>query len=379
MMRRWTEFRPTYFPPGNVVWFPPAWDENIVTVDAAVADPNDINTANWLGTNVANRTSISFTDTIDGAPLTHFIRQVPVPNLQLNHTAHYRIGIPPASGGGRYVIVFTNGGGGSVNVDAQAGVVLSQSGGNTGATYVNGVLEFDCNQATGTDFRFYTSTDGVIFNYVGAGTRSVTLGDNGLGVLVTITQRNVSQLTDRSGAGNNATQAAAAERPLLRTIGSRPATWYDGVNDDIATAAFGFNQPSTVYALLRRDAAAAGQDEGVDGTATATRLLFASAGTYRIFAGVGLDSGVVMGLDVSRLCGGVFDDVNSVASIDGAETAGAAGVAAATGISLGGAQAALNKWHGWVGEVAAWSRALPAAERSRVARALGARWGVSVA
>lgn len=196
---------------GCVLWL--RADLGLTAVDAAVADPSDLSAAGWAAVRLSSRTATTITDQTDGAPTTHLVSQV-IPGLQSNHLARFVIGIPSASGGGRYVGILPNAGGSYLAVDAQTGTITAQSGDVQNAIYSGGVLSFDLLVSSAT-FQIYTMAGSAIgdITYTGASNRTVTLGPNGLGAQITVTQRNVSAWADQSGNGNDFLQGTAVDRP----------------------------------------------------------------------------------------------------------------------------------------------------------------------
>lgn len=135
--------------------------------------------------------------------------------MKMNHTVHVSLGVPTATGVGRYVgIVVDSGWLLGLLVDAQSGTFVNSPAGITNKTYVAGVVEFDYVSVNGSQIWLCTS-DGTTTSYLGNGTRTATFGDNGSGDYITVTQRNVSALADQSGLADNFVQAVAADQPAL--------------------------------------------------------------------------------------------------------------------------------------------------------------------
>lgn len=369
---------------GCVLWL--RADLGITTVDAAVSSPSDLTGGGWAGVRLSSVTVSTITDQTDGAPTTHLIQQT-VPGLQTNHLASFVIGIPSASGGGRYVGVLPNAGGSYVVVDAQTGSITAQSGDIQGASYSAGVLSFSV-LVTSALLAFYTMDGSGIGNitYTGASSRTVTLGPNGLGAYVTVTQRNVSAWADQSGSGNHATQGTAARQPLYvpASINGHPALYFSGSSsaDILTTGAFARNQPHSALAVVSWDDFPAANEYFLDGLALNTAIMRKVPATNEagMYAGVVLNGAVTFS-GVPFVASAVFDGANSLVAKDGAATSGSAGVFNASGVSIGadGGGAYVAPLWGRVAEVILYSRGLSTAERQQVERYLGARYGIAVA
>lgn len=62
----------------------------------------------------------------------------------------------------------------------------------------------------------------------------------------------VGKMLDKSGNGNHATQSVSASRPTYKTDGSLHWLAFDGVDDYMATADFGFEQPESFICSFQR-------------------------------------------------------------------------------------------------------------------------------
>lgn len=369
---------------GCVLWL--RADLGITAVDAAISNPSDLTGGGWAGVRISSVTVSTITDQTDGAPTTHLIQQT-VPGLQTNHLASFVIGIPSASGGGRYVGVLPNAGGSYVVVDAQTGSITAQSGDIQGASYSAGVLSFSV-LVTSALLAFYTMDGSGIGNitYTGASSRTVTLGPNGLGAYVTVTQRNVSAWADQSGSGNHATQGTASRQPLYveSAVNGHPALYFSGnaPADALTTEAFTRNQPHTALVCGFWTANPGANEYFIDGLSQNTAVLRKEPGAnlFGGYAGTVLN-GDATTINVPFVGAGVFNGASSLVALNGTETAGALGVRNASGVTIGadGGGTYAAPLYGYIAEVILYNRALAQAERRQVERYLGARYGITVA
>jgi hypothetical protein len=67
-------YTPWLHEPGCRFWFEAGYGET--RADAVVADPNDMSTGSWIHANLSAYTSTMITDTLDVAPVTHYLAQL---------------------------------------------------------------------------------------------------------------------------------------------------------------------------------------------------------------------------------------------------------------------------------------------------------------
>lgn len=374
-------WRPTQLS-GCVLWL--RADMGITTVDAAVTDPNDISTGNWTAQNLSARTASRATE--DNTLGVHQVTQMSISGLQLNHLAHFRIGIPAASGGGRYVAILPNSGGDFLYVDAQAGALLTSSAGILNETYSGGVVEFDV-VISAAAIAFYTSDNGARISYQGDSTHYVQLGDNGLGALITVTQRNASAWADQSGTANDFTQATSTARPLFvdTAHNGRPALRGDASDKLSIGAAVGSGSANTLLAVLTGAGAASSYMlSGADGNTCSVLHRFSGnlvewfngAGADRYTFANGLFAGAPHVLTVAQTNGsalqGWWDGTSSFGPV--VPTTAFSGLRHVMGYA-----GAANASSADCAEVIVYNRVLATAERQQVERYLGARYGITVA
>jgi len=111
------------------------------------------------------------------------------------------------------------------------------------------------------------------------------------GIGITVTGAGVSQWNDMSGNARHLLQGTDANRPALQADGS---ILFDGVDNALATGAFTYDQPLTIY-LLGRQITWTGGDKVFD---SPSRMLLGQDGStpeVAIFAGAAIDVAVNSG------------------------------------------------------------------------------------
>lgn len=194
---------------------------------------------------------------------------------------------------------------------------------------------------------------------------------------------------DLSGNGRNATQSTTAAKPTLKTAvqNGRSALLFDGTDDSIATAAAVFTGAAarTVVAIYR-DTKGGAHVSPICGQSTGS-----SGSTWFVLQS--RNSGAVgdpyLAGFANDLTGPAVDGLWKVAVVtyDGATaTTYKNGAQANTGAKTYntvnqpfaiGADAS-SFLGGYVGEIAVYNTALSAADRQRIERYLGAKWGIAV-
>lgn len=206
----------------------------ITTVDAAI--PTQALSGWETAFNLTSRTATVLTedssvDTIHG---------VSYPAVSINmhpyHAYHVKIGLPYATGNGRYVLIATGNGAEQLYLDLQTGTIPYTTANISNAVYSSGVLDFDATSPAGPNIYLLTWDGGSYsLTHNGNGARTLTVSDNGNGEYVTLTQKNVSVWNDNTIYANNATQSTAEARPL-RDTNTKLGLIFDGVNDSIIVA-----------------------------------------------------------------------------------------------------------------------------------------------
>jgi hypothetical protein len=198
----------------------------------------------------------------------------------------------------------------------------------------------------------------------------------------------VSQWNDLSGNGNHLVQGTGNNQPLYNAaqINGRPVLSFDGSNDTLRVA-FTLSQPYTIFCVGRYTGANpssnytmfdgfTGGNRGRHawGSTTATAGLLANAGTSLFGAGT-------YNMTQAAVHEVVFDGANSILSWNGTATnTGNTGTTAPGGLTLGAfGNGSSSFMEGQIAYVLVYSRALLAAERTRIRRDLGTIYGLTVA
>jgi len=378
--------------PGLALWL--RSDLGVTTIDATIASPSALNDAAWTKAN-CTANALTLVESVDLLPAPHMAYQV-VQNLQLGHYAHFSIGVPAASGGGRYPAVLPNGGTGVVFLDAQAGAILKAVGVSS-PTYSNGVLEFDTT-VTSKHLGLYITADGINLTHLGNGTRTATFTN------VTVKQRSVSAWADQSGNGHHATQGTEGMRPsfVAQGLGGWPSLVGNGGSDMLVTNSIDLTAAtgSTWFAVLF-DASSAAQapfEHGSAGSASGALLEVNTGAVGRLTSTTrgatstpkslvsnadtfGLETGsVLFGINDSNLASNTemqlwLNGVDISGSSSAVETTGGFGSAPLTVFARGGGAAGYS---GLISEIGLYKRALTAQERAGLTAYLGSRYGIAV-
>ncbi len=185
---------------------------------------------------------------------------------------------------------------------------------------------------------------------------------------------------DQSGRGNDATQAAAGNRPAYKTgvSNGRPTNRFDGATDLLATSAFtsDLSQPNT--ALLAAQFGGDGQ-AAIDGLDAGHRQQIAqSAGQYALNAGGTPIAGGAADAAFHVLAG-TFDAGASALHADGALAAtGNPGSHAMNGATLGAAGGGGSYLAGDVAEAIVYSATLNSAQRTLVENYLSSKYAIAL-
>lgn len=192
----------------------------------------------------------------------------------------------------------------------------------------------------------------------------------------------IPTLTDFSGNGYHATNAAPATQPTYVSsgIGSIPAVEFLGAQF-LVNAAFSSAQPNEIYIVLKLNLNTAGVSFiAVDSNNAANRhILFKTSVTdsYSIQAGTRLDDGS-SNLN-AHVIYGVYNGVSSIISVDGTDTSGDAGAQSMNGITLGARyDQALLFLVGQISEVVIFNSSVSAGNRTLLKTALGSKYGITV-
>lgn len=199
----------------------------------------------------------------------------------------------------------------------------------------------------------------------------------------------VSQWSDKSGAGNHATQGIAASQPStgVRSIGSRNAIGFDGVNDGLffASGLYGLtNGANTLFAVFMSDNANSSIQRIISGTPTGSFMRYGMQTTstqFRVNHNTGsLNLSYNVGRDTAAHIGGMSrDGANLYAVFDGIRQSSVnANDFTMLNLTIGN-NANLNSevFGGAIGEMLIYNRALDVAEQNGIGRYLATKWGAT--
>jgi hypothetical protein len=351
-------------------------DRGITTVDAAVASPNDVSTANWAQTNLSSRTTDTITDSNDGSSVQHYVLQSPVTGLVSGKP--YIVSVEFHTGTKSLAWVSDNVNW-SVIVDLSNGnVTYNPAGYSVTVTALAGSwYRISITALLGTALKLGIAGTATTDGYQGNGTGTIQVRN------VQVTQRNVSSWADVvTSSGLAATQGTAANQPVLISSDSgffgHPTLAVVGtqyVNVAIAPA-----QPYTCYHVAKSDSAVNAQLIYEDKVNTTCQFSMGTGAPYThvyIYAGtaaLAVTSTIVRDQN-THVGAGIFAGASSAVCWDSAAIAvsGNAGTIAVTNLRIGSTL---------VGRVAAFFVFLGAHDlvtRTRIMRWLGRKCGVMVA
>lgn len=191
----------------------------------------------------------------------------------------------------------------------------------------------------------------------------------------------VSAWADKSGSGRNALQAVADKRPGIKSywkLNGVACPRFDGINDDLVTAAFTLNQPTTIfvaYSSMTDQTATL-----VDGAGGRNQLyLSAVTNTLSAFAGTALNGSAATTRGNANVATGVFDGASSYVRHNAAQSA-TADVGSSNlsgGFVLGTASDGLYRFNGMIAEVLVYDRALTTTQIIQIEDYLGRKWRTS--
>lgn len=207
----------------------------------------------------------------------------------------------------------------------------------------------------------------------------------------------VSEWRDKSGNGRNFSQGVGNNQPTVRTNGqnNRNTLEFNGsTNSLVGPAGFGLTNTHTVIAVVRPDirkiaGLIGSQNIGTDliygdGSSSFSGTKFGAFGIARAVYGGGTITTGAFQVFAAVCSGGSLPTnlsmfTNGTGGAASVETAGTAPTAAMTAPVRVGVSQGSQFWDGDIAEFLIWTRALSASERSIVERALGKKWGITVA
>lgn len=220
---------------------------------------------------------------------------------------------------------------------------------------------------------------------------------------LTLNANAVSEWRDKSGNGRHFSQATAANQPLTtRTQNSLRVLDFDGtrrLDGNAASLTIARNVGAlTMFVVGQLDTVNADSQfffvsrNGATAARAAVAYLFGTnslvAGGRRLdsdsFASASFtqntNANILTGvLDYANSDAFIFQNGTQQATNTSFQTSGNTSNTDSDGVSIGQNIAGAQSLDGWIGEIIVYQRAIVAAERRRVERYLGAKWGIAVA
>lgn len=199
----------------------------------------------------------------------------------------------------------------------------------------------------------------------------------------------VSQWDDKSGEGNDVSQATGSQQPLWvdAVQNGLPIIRFDGIDDFLAISSFiggALTQPNTIFVVTKMASISSGSNSFVfDGTASSNRnalldLQIISANGYSLFAAA-LIQNTTTAIDTTNilLYDMIFNTVSSELFRSGVSlVSGDVGTNTLTGITLaaefgGGFNSNID-----IAEIILYNKILTSQERTDVRNHLNTKWGL---
>lgn len=198
---------------------------------------------------------------------------------------------------------------------------------------------------------------------------------------ITESSSKVSQWDDKSGNGNDVTQATGSRQPTAnsRTISSKRVLDFDGGNS-LKSVPISFPaQPTTIFVVAQDDVQGGGFIFDGNALTTAITMFQATApDRFRAFAGTVLDFNSALS-SAPTIRTFIANGVNSEQFIDGASVVtGDAGTQTLGGITIGSRFDNTSSWDGAIAEVLVYAGLLSTAELTAVHVYLSNKWGITL-
>jgi len=188
----------------------------------------------------------------------------------------------------------------------------------------------------------------------------------------------VSQWDDKSGNGNDLTQAQAVYQPVTGTRTLNSLNVLDFASDYVEIASLVISQPFTVFCVAETDGASeyTVYDFGAAGVATLFNIRN-SVGDYRVLSGAVLQGGTSD--NDPHVFFIVHNSTSSLLDVDGVSVlSGNAGTNAATKMRLGVSGGGGNFLDGAIAEVIVVAGTLSAGEIADTEQYLANKWGITL-
>lgn len=206
----------------------------------------------------------------------------------------------------------------------------------------------------------------------------------------------VSTWTSKAGAKTAASQSVANNRPVTTTVNGKTALSFDGSNDGLDFTGTARTDETWIIAAAqtadqsgtRALVADNGNGFGIYTAKGSVRLMDTSWGAYtdgvnrhrtqyNANPAVPFGPGVISIVRSAAAGGFMFIDGTQRTSIFGATSFT---TSLSTTLSrIGYISSTVFPLQGWIGEILLYDRALPAADRLKIERYLGKKWGITVA
>jgi hypothetical protein len=187
----------------------------------------------------------------------------------------------------------------------------------------------------------------------------------------------VSQWDDKSGNGNNLTQATASLQPTTGTRTLNGLNVLDFIpNDVISAASFNISQPITLFAVATLDTSGATPQFLVNGSSTAFQAINQTA---RLYSGTNLQGSTSLALSTGLLFRYTADSTSSSIYVDGSlDVSGDAGTSGMTVLDVGNQAATGRQWDGTIAELIVVDGTLTAQQISDTESYLADKWGITI-
>lgn len=213
---------------------------------------------------------------------------------------------------------------------------------------------------------------------------------------VTLSSGAVSEWKSKAGTLTTASQTTANNRPTTTTVNGKTAILFDGENDGLNFTGTSRTDESWFVATAQLSAQSGqrqilsdgGAGTGISATQAVNKLLEVAfggfdEGTHRLRSThengtVALRPTVISVVRSAAAGGFVFDSGIAQASAVNGATSFTSSLAD-TMSKIGYYSSSLFQFHGWIGEILLYDRALASDERAKVERYLGKKWGITVA
>ena len=195
---------------------------------------------------------------------------------------------------------------------------------------------------------------------------------------VTSSGGRVSQVNDKSGSGHHVSQATAGERPAIgsATLNTQNVLTFDG-NRSLVSAPLTLAQPVTMFAVARSADGGAPNRQIIGNTSSYCPVFYTAGGSWRLYAGAEMVSGVAVDSSWHSLTG-VVNTSSSEFRIDQTQVVtGNASTQEWNNESFWIGSSEHGYFYGWIGDIAEmiiYDRVLTNSEIGQVESYLDTKW-----